>query len=54
MLDYRASDNAGEPEVVHVDKGNNYKITWIAPDFDTFVRSLVNEDNRRPDLSDSI
>nr|WP_154894465.1 SMI1/KNR4 family protein [Paenibacillus xylanexedens] len=54
MLDYRASDNAGEPEVVHVDKENNYKITWLAPDFDTFVRSLVNEDNRRPDITDSI
>ncbi|MGF9699373.1 SMI1/KNR4 family protein [Paenibacillus sp. MABNR03] len=54
MLDYRASDNAGEPEVVHVDKEDNYKITWLAPDFDTFVRSLVAEDNHRPNIDGSI
>ncbi|NUU77357.1 SMI1/KNR4 family protein [Paenibacillus xylanilyticus] len=54
MLDYRASDNAGEPEVVHVDKEDNYKITWLAPDFDTFVRSLVAEDNHRPNIDGPI
>lgn len=43
MLDYRPSLNDGEPEVVHVDKENNYKITRLAPDFETFVRGLVSE-----------
>lgn len=44
MLDYRSSGNDGEPEVVHVDKENNYKITRLAPNFETFVRGLVNEE----------
>jgi tetratricopeptide (TPR) repeat protein len=43
MLDYRESGNDGEPEVVHVDKANNYKITRLAPSFEAFVRGLVKE-----------
>lgn len=43
MLDYRPSLNDGEPEVVHVDKENNNKVTPLAPDFETFVRGLVSE-----------
>lgn len=54
MLDYRASGNAGEPEVVHIDKNQGYKITWLAPDFDTFIRGLVNEENRSPNLQGSL
>jgi len=42
MLDYRGSGNDGEPEVVHVDQANGRKITRLAPDFETFVRGLVN------------
>lgn len=41
MLDYRPSGNDGEPEVVHVDKANGYKITRLAPNFEAFVRGLV-------------
>ncbi|MGM1045730.1 MAG: SMI1/KNR4 family protein [Bacillota bacterium] len=44
MLDYRSSGNDGEPEVVHVDKENNHKITSLAPNFETFIRGLVNEE----------
>ncbi|AJS57891.1 SMI1/KNR4 family protein [Paenibacillus sp. IHBB 10380] len=44
MLDYRSSGNDGEPEVVHVDKENNYKITRLAPNFEAFIRGLVNEE----------
>lgn len=43
MLDYRESGNDGEPEVVHVDKANNYKITRLAPSFEAFIRGLVKE-----------
>lgn len=43
MLDYRSSGNDGEPEVVHVDKGNHHQITRLAPNFETFIRGLVNE-----------
>jgi len=49
MLDYRSSGNDGEPEVIHVDRTNGGKITWLAPNFETFVRGLVKQeiyDNR--------
>jgi hypothetical protein len=37
-LDYRSP---GEPTVVHVDQEWDYRITVIAPDFETFVTGLV-------------
>lgn len=43
MLDYRESGNDSEPEVVYVDKSNNYKITKLAPSFEAFIRGLVKE-----------
>ncbi|MDP4096363.1 SMI1/KNR4 family protein [Paenibacillus sp. P96] len=43
MLDYREFGNDGEPEVVHVDKENNYQITRLAPSFEAFIRGLVKE-----------
>ncbi|HEY2495122.1 MAG TPA: SMI1/KNR4 family protein [Paenibacillus sp.] len=43
MLDYRSSGNDGEPEVIHVDKENNHKITRLAPNFEAFIGGLVNE-----------
>ncbi|WP_075837053.1 SMI1/KNR4 family protein [Deinococcus marmoris] len=43
-LDYRECGPTGEPSVVHVDQGNNYKITWLAPDIETFIRQLVTAD----------
>lgn len=45
MLDYRSCGNDGEPEVIHVDQENNYKITYLAPSFEAFIRGLVHEDN---------
>ncbi|MEK5025277.1 SMI1/KNR4 family protein [Paenibacillus sp. FSL M7-1046] len=45
MLDYRSSGNDGEPEVVHVDKDNNYKITKLANNFEVFIRGLVSAEN---------
>ncbi|WP_217701015.1 SMI1/KNR4 family protein [Hymenobacter sp. CRA2] len=44
MLDYSACGPEGEPTVVHVDQESDYKITFLAPDFETFVRGLVNEE----------
>lgn len=44
MLDYRECGRRGEPRVVHVDQEADYRITPVAPDFATFVRGLVGED----------
>lgn len=40
MLDYRKCGNTGEPEVVHVDQEYDYKITFLAKDFETFISAL--------------
>ncbi|MGC5774865.1 SMI1/KNR4 family protein [Paenibacillus pabuli] len=54
MLDYRESGNAGEPEVVHVNKAEGYKVTWLAPDVATFIQGLVNEENQPANLEGSM
>ncbi|MBL7733609.1 MAG: SMI1/KNR4 family protein [Chitinophagaceae bacterium] len=43
MLDYTKCGRQGEPEVVHVDDSD--RITFLAKDFETFIRGLVNESN---------
>ncbi|WP_027533444.1 SMI1/KNR4 family protein [Bradyrhizobium sp. WSM3983] len=43
MLDYRACGKQGEPQVVYVDQEDDYSITVVAPDFETFIRGLVEE-----------
>jgi len=45
MLDYRYCGRDGEPEVIHVDQEDDYEITFLAPDFETFIRGLVNEEH---------
>lgn len=40
-LDYRACGPEGEPSVVHVDQERDYHVTWLAPDFATFVKGLL-------------
>lgn len=40
-LDYRACGPEGEPQVVHVDQEGDYRVTFLAQDFASFVRSLV-------------
>ena len=44
LLDYRKCGKNGEPEVVHVDQEDNFKITLLAKDFETFIRGLVHSD----------
>jgi hypothetical protein len=44
MLDYRKCGKNGEPEVVHIDQEYDYNVTFLAKDFETFVRGLVNEE----------
>jgi len=43
-LDYRKCGKTGEPEVVHVDQENDYKITFLAATFEQFIKSLKHED----------
>ncbi|WP_223648962.1 SMI1/KNR4 family protein [Hymenobacter psoromatis] len=44
MLDYSACGPQGEPTVVHVDQEDDYISTFLAPDFESFIRGLVNEE----------
>ena len=43
-LDYRKCGPNGEPQVVHVDQEWDYKITFVAENFESFARGLE-EDN---------
>ncbi len=42
-LDYRKSGRTGEPQVVHVDQESDYKITFLASNFEEFVKGLVDD-----------
>lgn len=39
-LDYRDCGHTGEPQVVHVDQEGDCRITFLAKDFETFIRGL--------------
>jgi len=43
-LDYRQCGPDGEPTVVHVDQELDYKITFVAPTFEAFVRGLEDDE----------
>ena len=45
MLDYTNCVKNREPEVVHVDQEIDFKITFLAKDFETFIRGLVSKEN---------
>jgi len=42
-LDYSDCGKFGEPKVVHIDQEFDYKITFVASDFESFIRSLVHD-----------
>lgn len=48
-LDYSDCGPKGEPRVVHVDQERDYKITFVAPDFASFLRGLLDEAEFNPD-----
>lgn len=43
-LDYRECGADGEPQVVHVDQESDYRITFVAKDFASFVRGLESDE----------
>ena len=43
MLNYSACSKTGEPTVVHVEQEFDYKITFLAENFESFIKSQVNE-----------
>lgn len=57
MLDYSNCGKDGEPEVVHIDQEFDYRKTFLAKDFETFIRGLVNEEvynNSEQDLAHTL
>lgn len=57
MLDYSKCGKKGEPEVVHIDQESDYKKTFLAKNFETFIRGLINEsefDTSEQDLIDEL
>jgi hypothetical protein len=44
MLDYSKCGKDGEPAVVHIDQESDYKKTFLAKDFESFIRGLVSSD----------
>ncbi|RZJ73848.1 SMI1/KNR4 family protein [Flavobacterium sp.] len=57
MLDYSNCGKGGEPEVFHVDQESDYKKTFLAKDFETFIRGLVRSDvydTSEQDLADKL
>jgi hypothetical protein len=43
-LDYRQCGVDGEPQVVHVDQAFDYKVTFVAKNFEAFIRGLESEE----------
>lgn len=57
MLDYSDCGKEGEPTVVHIDQENDYYKTFLAKDFESFIRGLVSSDvydTSEQDLMDTL
>lgn len=45
FLDYRECGVDGEPKVVHIDQENDYQITFVANNFEEFIKNLSTNNN---------
>ncbi|WP_330566507.1 SMI1/KNR4 family protein [Roseburia sp. 1XD42-69] len=45
FLDYRECGPQGEPKVVHIAQEFDYEVTFLANNFEEFIRGLMNEDD---------
>lgn len=52
FLDYRECGSEGEPQVVHIDQERDYKITFLAGDFEEFVCGLLHVDAYKDEYSE--
>jgi hypothetical protein len=43
-LDYRQCGPTGEPQVVHVAQARDYKVTFVAETFESFIRNLEDDE----------
>ena len=44
MLDYSNCGKTSEPTVIHVDQESDYRKTFLAENFETFIRGLISSD----------
>jgi len=49
FLDYSECGPEGEPQVIHIDQESDYEITFLADDFESFIRGLVHYDVYKED-----
>ncbi len=47
-LDYRKCGAQGEPQVVHIDQEAEFRITFVAENFESFIRGLEDDENFQP------
>ncbi|CAN7241831.1 MULTISPECIES: SMI1/KNR4 family protein [Bacillaceae] len=52
FLDYRECGPNGEPSVVFIDQENDYKITFLANNFESFIKGLINEEVYEQEFDD--
>ncbi len=45
LMDYRKCGKSGEPEIVLIDQESDYRITYIAENFETFIKGLMFEED---------
>jgi len=43
-LDYRKCGPQGEPQIVHIDQEGDYRITFVAENFESFIRGLEGDE----------